>query len=290
MKFRISVLILVAGCLPAICQDNSQQITAEFERSKVLAVKLYPDCTDANSALSKTITQMDLVAKANNSRLYDFAGKPLVYAIAAGASLKIQPNWCAVTEGERDEIFTMMVDGLVNTRDLMGATASQTEPAQNITNPGSAAPRSPANTTDTQTAQQSFNPGSMNPENNTPGAPTPQAPAPSPAGDVHPTVAGFDCFFYELQTQSHGLWGRQGGPPTYRGGPLGGMDKGEATNYAQERWEQMSFDQQMVYENKASFYGDPIAQQQAAAAAHPRSPTGATIYSSDGTVSQVQYH
>jgi hypothetical protein len=69
------------------------------------------------------------------------------------------------------------------------------------------------------------------------------------------------------------------------------MSPDQAREYAMQQWQQMSHDDQMAYENQAQLAGDPIAQKQAAeAAARARGPTSATMYNSDGTVSQVQYH
>jgi hypothetical protein len=299
MRLRVTALILIALCWPALSQESSQQITADFERSKVLAVKLYPECSDPNGALTQAITRLDLAAKVNNLPLFNYPGKPLVYAIGAAASLGMQPIWSRVTKDERDEIFKITADGLANTRDLAVAETPPTTPARDSFNPGSMNPESPTDKVADREVQNSpapqppFNPGSLNSE--APAIAPSQQSLPTAGSDGQSMIAGFHCYLYSLEAQSSGLRphmiNSHSSNLEYSGGPLGGMNKAQATEYAIRMWQQMSPDDQSAFVSQARSSGDPIAQQQAdSAAAAARRPTGATIYNSDGTVSQVQYH
>jgi hypothetical protein len=115
------------------------------------------------------------------------------------------------------------------------------------------------------------------------------------AAAPRPTVAGYHYFLSQLEQQSGDCNGAKGGPSgftpnRFHQGPFSGMTKQEAEESAKSQWSNLPADQQMAYEKNAQYYGDPIVKQEAldqAAAAHP---SGATMYNSDGTVTQVQYH
>jgi hypothetical protein len=122
-------------------------------------------------------------------------------------------------------------------------------------------------------------------------AATPPASKAAPASGPKPTVAGFHAFFFQLKSQSTLVGGKvEDGFPKYRGGALGGMNPGEAEVFAQKQWSTLPYDQQVGWEQNAQMYGDPIAKQDALDREAASHPTSATMYNSDGTTSQVQYH
>jgi hypothetical protein len=248
MKPLLVIVAFFALAIP-IGAQQSTQYDQEAQEFKALAVKLYPDCAVAGSPLARMMYKVDSVMKANGSKLYNLSSKPLILAIEAGSILNLPPHWEALTEGERNNAFDVIASGLVSTVDLTP----------------------PASTQPTAAASEPFNPGSINddplkdaPQPNPPPAQLPE----SQQSSGQPTVAGFHYFLFTMESQGH-LMGQKNGPVVYRGGPMSGMTEPQAMIYAQHQWEQLPLDQQMVYENDAKMYGDPITKQAAEAAAHP---------------------
>jgi hypothetical protein len=111
-----------------------------------------------------------------------------------------------------------------------------------------------------------------------------------------PTIAGFHVYFFELRSQSALVDGRvDQGYPKYKGGPFAGMKPDAAMVYAQQQWENLPPDQQMVYEQKAQAFGDPIAKEEALEAiraSHPQPTTQGvrheTVTDQYGNTTQVQ--
>lgn len=109
------------------------------------------------------------------------------------------------------------------------------------------------------------------------------------------TVAGYHYFFSQLQQQSGDCTGTKIGPSgevpgRYRQGPFSGMTQQESELSAKNQWATLSESDRMAWEKNAQFYGDPIAKKEAQDQYEAAHPTGATMYNSDGTVTQVQYH
>jgi hypothetical protein len=261
----LCLVLLAMVCRLASAQTVDSQYAQEVQSYQALAVKFYPDCTKADSPLVKLMYKMNSALQANGSRLYVMSSKPLLLAVEAANILKISPRTETATNEDKKQLLAVIEDGLISTHDF---TPPQSIPTSSMTS-------------------QSFNPGSMNgdvPVNET----TTDNPAATQSSVNQPTVAGFHVFLYSLESQGH-LWGQKNGPEVYRGGVLDGMTKDRAVIYAQDKWEQMSHDDQMVYEQKAQAYGDPIAQQQAEAAAHP-TMTGTIQNANTGEVQWVNIH
>jgi hypothetical protein len=158
MKTNVILFLFVTAGIAFLRADPAQ----DLRDSQVLAVKLFPACADANSPLVKRMTEMFAVLHSNRSSLDGFCTEPLVVAVEAASTLKIEPQWSALSETERDHAFKAVQLALLMSHDFSDGVG---QPAIALT---------PAV------------------------APSPPSQLPQP----HPTIAGYHAFFSELAAQS----------------------------------------------------------------------------------------
>ena len=238
-----TILATVVVCLflPLLSSAQSQQEEwkRNFENSKNIAVKLFPDAARADSQLRILASQMENALKRENSPLYASSIEPLVICVAASVKLNLTPNLEALTPEERQTFEYSLCYALGSAQDFSQEPAPV---AQTVPRPQS----------------KPFNPGSMNDDAlaNKPAAPQVAAAPTDP--NLKPTRNGYLYFYNDLVNKSGGLKGQKDGPIIYRSGPFGGMTEGQAKASAQEQWAALSHDQQMACEQNAATYGPGV--------------------------------
>src|ERR1035441_9348180 len=91
MKTLLMALALSVPALNALeAQTSTDQFNREAQYYESLAVKLYPDCTVADSPLVKMMNKVDAVMKANQSQLYYLSSKPIIESAVAASRLEIK--------------------------------------------------------------------------------------------------------------------------------------------------------------------------------------------------------
>jgi hypothetical protein len=287
MKILLAVLAWIGSIHICSAQNSVEAFNQQCDASKSLAVALFPDSTNGDSRLVLVMQQLDGALRASGSKLYSEPTKPLILTAEAANILGIAPHWSALTDEEKSAALAELSAGLL----MVTRPASSTPPPRAVVSSENqpSAPPSPS--------EQPFNPGSMD-------QPIPQSvdqpvsrslvTSPLPQGSG-PTVLGFHYFLNQLILESGSLSGGKVSsagftPSRYHKGPFAGMTKEDAALAAQQQWEALSINDQMIYEQKAHFYGDPIAKQEELERAEAAHPSGATVQGSDGTTYNVQYH
>lgn len=119
------VLGLSTGLLPALPADYGQrpEWDRQYDQSYAMAVKMFPDVAVKDSQLNVIMEKMLWVLGKNDSQIAHLSCAPVVVAMEAADILKLQPNWKALSDQEKDEVFRDIRTSLVSTYDFSVAEA-----------------------------------------------------------------------------------------------------------------------------------------------------------------------
>jgi hypothetical protein len=121
MKIIPLIFLSVAIAMPLAAQDATS--SALRRTCTNIAAKLYPDVTNQNSDLLGLIAKMEKVLKVRDSGVFELDQEPLVVAAAAADILKIQPNWSALTDSEKETAYYSLADAMIFTHDFTAKDA-----------------------------------------------------------------------------------------------------------------------------------------------------------------------
>ncbi|HEX4140458.1 MAG TPA: hypothetical protein VHY09_08935 [Candidatus Methylacidiphilales bacterium] len=230
MKKAIFLLVLTLSVAHA--QETSAQA---LRRTSVdITAKLYPDVLRDGSDLLASIDKIEKFLKAKNSSLYRLPQEPLIVAASAADILKIQPNWGALTDNEKQLAYYSIADAITYSQDLMVPLSTTARVGETPFNPGSVEDASPT-TANHHTMDDVAGSGGT---------------APSSSHNLDPNLhEGYVYFYNSLANQSPIYLGK------FQSGPYEGMTPKQLVNYAQQKWGSMAHDDQQAYEQKAETYG-----------------------------------
>jgi len=261
MKAICLLFLSAMAVMPVVAQDSSD---ANVRRQcKDIAVKLYPDLLSQNSDLLVLFGKMERVLKMRDSGLQELPEEPLVVAAAAANILKIQPNWSALNDSEKETAYYSMVDAMDFTTDLTvpkEAISQQTpQPSPNTLDPGPLADNTNASN---HHGMDDLIPSAQD------SSPTPLAPVDPSSLSQPPGLAAYHCYLFQtVVSQPEGSYG--GRNDVLTSGPWAGLTTDEATAKAQVAWTQLPDAQKLAYEKIAEQTGDPIIQKREDDAAKP---------------------
>lgn len=116
IAFILNLLVLVHFVQAEPTKEELFNLDAE--KSKLLAVKLYPDSTNAESKLVKQMVAVDQVLKQNESGAFYLSSKPLLLSAFAAELLNIKPKWEALDDQEKQDAFMQLVNGYMTISDF----------------------------------------------------------------------------------------------------------------------------------------------------------------------------
>jgi hypothetical protein len=242
MKLLI-LACLLAMTVAAVAQDSS----AQNERLMIMdiAAKLYPDVSRQGSDLLGLIGKMERVLKMNDSSIFSLPQEPLIVAAAAANVLKIQPNWSALDDTEKETAYYSMADAVTFSNDFapqhVASAPQNSTPISDNPNAGLSLP--PNEDTGHSMDEMANNPA-------------PSTPPSSGANLRPPGIAAFHCYLY--QTAYAVTFNPRHN--TISSGPYGGMTQAQATAAAKRDWVTLPDDKKAAYEQMAETTGDPIVE------------------------------
>jgi len=114
----IALVMLIVGTALVHAQDQSAKWDQDYQESKTLAAKLYPDLLHADSDLAKACTMYHKDIVANGTSLTRLSTWPLILAIYTAGVLHDRPALENLTDSERYEVFLAMQYNLGHTKDF----------------------------------------------------------------------------------------------------------------------------------------------------------------------------